>query len=339
MAESKISFQQTTHDFGTVSESVGDITCEFKFTNAGNTPLLITRANASCGCTSPEYPRQPIRPGESGTIKVTYHAKGRPGPFEKSVYVYDNRDQKTMLIITGNVISDRTPADSYTIELGAGLRLKSRSLNFFDVYPNRANRTRTLQVYNDSKDPMQFTFRNLPKHIVVDCEPAVLQPKKEGKILITYYTDKVKDWGLCKDQFEVFVKGKESKNKDNVITVTADIWEDFSGLSRKERDNAPEIEVEGTQLDFGKCKTAKTMNVTIRNTGRTKLTIRKIQNEMPAVFATSLPQTVLKGGEAIQMKITFNPQECKMSDINHHLTIISNDPSNSRVIVNMVGSK
>ena len=66
-----ITFTQTTHDFGTFDESEGKVTTEFEFKNTGNAPLLITRTAASCGCTTPEYPKEPIAPGKSGVIKVT----------------------------------------------------------------------------------------------------------------------------------------------------------------------------------------------------------------------------------------------------------------------------
>lgn len=339
MADGKVNFAKTAHDFGTIKESDGDVTCEFQFTNTGNSPILILRATASCGCTSPEYTKQPIRPGEKGVISVTYHAKGRPGPFEKSVHVYDNTNKRTLLTITGNVISSRTAEDDYTHVIGGGLRLKTKSLNFFDVYPNRAARTRTLHVYNEGDSPIQLTFRNMPKHIGIECEPEILQPKKEGKVLVTYYTNKVKDWGMRRDYFEIYVQGRESKMKDNRISVMADIWEDFSGLSRSERDRAAQIEVEGTNLDFGTGNVDRSMVVTILNTGQEKLTIRKVQNDMEDVFKCSLESNIIKPGQSTTMTVTFHPGKMKHSSISHHVTLISNDPSNSRVIINMTGDK
>lgn len=339
MADGKVSFAKTAHDFGTIKESDGDVTYEFQFSNTGNLPILILRATASCGCTSPEFPKQPIRPGEKGVISVTYHAKGRPGPFEKSIHVYDNNNKRTLLTITGNVLSSRSAEDDYSIQLGAGLRLKTKSLNFFDVYPNRAARTRTLHVYNEGDNALQLTFRNVPKHIGIECEPEIILPKKEAKVLVTYYTSKVKDWGMRRDYFELYVQGRESQMQNNRIAVMADIWEDFSGLTRGERDRAAQIEVEGQNLDFGIGDVERNMVVTILNTGQDKLTIRKIQNDMPDVFDCKLEANVIKPGQSTTMTVTFRPSQLKQSSITHHVTIISNDPSNSRVIVNMTGDK
>ena len=101
----KIVFEKTTYEYGNIKEADGDASCEFKFTNEGDAPLIITRASSSCGCTAPTYPKEPIAPGESGVIGVTYHAKGRPGGFSKNITIYTNvPEEKIKLIISGNVI-------------------------------------------------------------------------------------------------------------------------------------------------------------------------------------------------------------------------------------------
>lgn len=339
-AAAQLTFTKTSHDFGTIRESDGDASVEFEFKNTGDAPLLILRAASSCGCTVPEYPHQPIRPGQGGSIKVTYHAKGRPGPFQKTVTVYDNTNGKSQITILGNVVSTTSPEDTYANQMGAGLRSKSRSMNFFDVYPNRANRTRTLQFYNESDEPIQLTFRNASKNLYLEAQPQIIQPKQEGKVLITFLTAKTKDWGMHNETFEVLVKGKETKMKNNVITVTADIWEDFSEMSRKDRNQAGEIEVEETQIEFAKgAKTPQSKTIVIRNTGKSKLTIRKIGNDMPEVFKTQLENTVIKPGQCTNLIVTFNPKAAKAEHLTHHLMIISNDPSNSRVIVNLQADK
>ena len=100
------SFEKKEHDFGYINETAGPVKCEFKFTNTGNAPLVIISANASCGCTRPQCPAEPIRPGKTGKIKVTYLPQGRPGEFSKNIKVRTNAPdaKKITLKITGNVI-------------------------------------------------------------------------------------------------------------------------------------------------------------------------------------------------------------------------------------------
>jgi hypothetical protein len=336
-----ITFEATTYNFGDLYEADGDATCTFKFTNTGTAPLLLVRAQASCGCTSPEYPKQPIRPGESGTITVTYHAKGRPGAFQKSIYVYDNSapNHSTTLIITGYVKSSKKPEENYSQQLGGGLRLKVRTLSFFDLYPNQSAKTRSFSVYNESIHPIQLTFQNMPKHLYVESDPQIIPAKQEGKILVTYYTSRVKDWGMRKDYFDVLVKGYEAQMTGNRLAVTADIREDFSKLSTKEKAEAPVIEVSQRSINFGTTSTQKKSVVTVTNNGKSKLLIRKLQNDEPDIFPCSLSTDQIKPGETAEITVTYCPEKSSLATMNHHITLISNDPNNSHVIINMTAGK
>ena len=102
--KAEIKFEQTTHDFGMIKEKGGPVSYEFTFTNTGNSNLLIYDAKAECGCTTPDYPKQPIVPGKQGKIKVTYNPLGRPGGFTKVVTVKTNGSpSKVHLKIRGTV--------------------------------------------------------------------------------------------------------------------------------------------------------------------------------------------------------------------------------------------
>jgi len=82
-------FKDTVHDFSTLHENEV-VSHEFTFTNNGKTPLIITNAHGSCGCTVPDYPREPVQPGQSATLKVTFNSAGKSGPQEKSVSITAN---------------------------------------------------------------------------------------------------------------------------------------------------------------------------------------------------------------------------------------------------------
>jgi uncharacterized cupredoxin-like copper-binding protein len=87
----EIKFDTMTHDFGTFSEKDPIVQCTFTFTNVGTAPLIIHQAIASCGCTVPTYTKDPIKPGEKGTIEVTYNGQGKfPGKFRKTITVRTN---------------------------------------------------------------------------------------------------------------------------------------------------------------------------------------------------------------------------------------------------------
>jgi hypothetical protein len=82
-------FKDTLHDFGTIHEDEV-VTYDFAYTNNGKGPLIITAANGSCGCTVPDYPHDPIPPGKTVNMKVTFNSAGKAGHQEKSVFIHDN---------------------------------------------------------------------------------------------------------------------------------------------------------------------------------------------------------------------------------------------------------
>lgn len=100
----EISFEKTVHDYGTMIQGA-DGTCEFKFTNTGKEPLILSKPISSCGCTVPTWPQEPILPGKSDVIKVTYNTNNI-GPINKSVTVYSNgKTNRVVLSIKGQVVA------------------------------------------------------------------------------------------------------------------------------------------------------------------------------------------------------------------------------------------
>ncbi len=106
--EAAIKFKKKTHDFGTIKEADGKVTCKFEFTNTGSAPLVIVSATASCGCTKPIFEEQPIQPGKSSEIRVSYNPSGRSGEFNKNITVKTNAPgaKKVVLKISGVVIPE-----------------------------------------------------------------------------------------------------------------------------------------------------------------------------------------------------------------------------------------
>ena len=98
-----IKFEKEAYAFGKVPKGK-PVSIEFKFTNPGSKPVIIEDATAECGCTKPEFPPQPVMPGKTGVIKVTYDAK-EPGTFTKKVTVrLVNVTDAKILTISGEVI-------------------------------------------------------------------------------------------------------------------------------------------------------------------------------------------------------------------------------------------
>jgi len=98
-----ISFDTSSYDFGTVNE--GDLVeTTFKVTNTGTTDLVITNAQASCGCTVPTWPKEPVKPGETADIEVKFNTSGKPNRQSKSITLTTNTEKgREVLMLTGSV--------------------------------------------------------------------------------------------------------------------------------------------------------------------------------------------------------------------------------------------
>ena len=103
----EITFENDIIDLGTFMQYDDPSSkCEFLFTNTGKEPLIISKAKGSCGCTVPNWPKEPIMPGETGTIKVNYDEK-RVGSFNKSITITSNaRNSVKVLKIKGKVVAN-----------------------------------------------------------------------------------------------------------------------------------------------------------------------------------------------------------------------------------------
>lgn len=99
-----ISFNKKEHDFGEIKEGA-KVETTFIFTNTGEADLIISNAQGSCGCTVPEFPKEPIKPGKTGKMKVSFDSNGKPGMQQKSVNITCNTQQGTdVLTIKANVL-------------------------------------------------------------------------------------------------------------------------------------------------------------------------------------------------------------------------------------------
>lgn len=101
----QIKFDNTEFDFGNNPQGK-PVTHEFKFTNTGTEPLILESVKASCGCTTPEWTKEPVMPGQVGTIKAQYNM-AREGSFRKSITVLTKSGENVVLYISGNAIPQK----------------------------------------------------------------------------------------------------------------------------------------------------------------------------------------------------------------------------------------
>lgn len=106
--KAKVKFKTETIDYGTIAKGADGVRV-FEFTNTGNAPLIITKVTSSCGCTVPNWPKDPIMPGKSGEIKVKYDTN-RVNPIRKTITVISNAERPTIGLKIKGLVVDSSKA-------------------------------------------------------------------------------------------------------------------------------------------------------------------------------------------------------------------------------------
>ena len=331
-----IKFNSTTHDFGRFKEEAGPQTVNFEFENTGTSDLLISRVTASCGCTTPEWTKHPIKPGEKGFVAVTYDPRNRPNKFKKTVAVYTNTQPAVhVLVIEGDVIPrELTLEEIYRFDAG-GVRFKSNHLAFTDIERGK-KKIKVMEIINTLDEPVTLGFERVPEHLSLKTKPATLKPGEKGVIEGTYDASKIDDWGYVNSLIRILKNGEAVNN--SYFVASANLVEDFSSWSKEELENAPLFEIENTRFDFGEIKQKEKADIEFKfkNSGKRDLVIRKVRSSCGCTTVTPA-NTVIKPGESSIIKAVFDAGARKGKQ-HKVITVITNDPKKSQVSLVVSGT-
>ena len=340
MAQPVASWNETTHDFGTFHESAGKQTCQFVVTNTGDSTMVITQVKSTCGCTVASHPTEPIAPGTSDVIDITFSPTGRPGPFEKGVWVYTNTTpNRTRLAIKGTVVGSPESVSRY-FPVGAGdLQFTNLVMAAGEVKKGLL-RNNSITAYNSGADTLVITFDNNTSHITPHAVPDTVAPGSISTMTFFFDTMRTPVWGINDDL--IYIKASPlHSDKVPIYTyanIVVNVVEDFSLLTDEERANAPTCEILSDKLIFDnlhRCEIAEN-TISIRNTGKSNLIVRRVMSADKAI-TTKCDKTLLKPGQEAVATIKINPNKVNGNVLNSQITIITNDPINPTTTVRVVG--
>lgn len=331
-----MTFTKTEHDFGKINEADGRVTTVFEFKNEGMSPLVLSNVRASCGCTTPKWTREPIEPGQTGQITVTYNPNGRPGRFQKTITVTSNAQEATKrLYIKGEVIPKPVkPVDNYPVKMGE-LSIKKNSLNFGSV---KKGDKKTLEIeYANETDhaiKVDYLMRDQDSYFAAQLTLAELQPKQTGKLIVALLSEECSLYGPVDARIYMMVNGKRVLTDEYAIRMTANLQEDFSKLTIEQRQQAPIVEVERT-IDLGTVKAGKkaAFKIALKNAGVDPLQVRRIVLDDKLISLTA-PKSAIKSGHKGDIKVDINAQSTKggasveAAHYSRTATLITNDPEN-----------
>ncbi len=334
-AQSKIGFEKTTHDFGTIKEENGKVSYEFKFTNTTNAPITINNVQASCGCTTPSWTRAAIEPGKAGFVKALYDPFNRPNAFTKSLSVTFTMGAAAgveVLTIKGFVLpKPKTVSDIFPIKSG-NLRFTADYLNLNNMNNNETV-TKEFRIYNDGTKKMTFTLPSkLPEHLKLKITPSTLNAKDTGYIKITYDAKAKKDLGdYVYDVLEVETTDSIDAIKKIIIVANISIY--FPPMSRADSLKIPKLSFDRSTHNFGTVTQNDIVvtNFVMTNGGKSDLIIYKTKASCGCTVSEP-EKTLLKPGEKTNLKVTFNSTG-KSGQHSKSVTVYCNDPTYSEAMV------
>lgn len=330
-AKSRIAFEKLQHNFGTFKEELGVQTVSFVFKNDGPVPLILNNVQASCGCTTPEWTREPLAPNAKGIIKVSYDPRNRPGVFNKSIRVSSNAENSdVVLTIMGEVTPRaRTVEENYPNAIGP-LRAKTNHLAFNVIKENQIRKD-SIEIINNSEQLVQLSFKTPPPHLSAVIRPEKLAAKQKGYIVVTFDASKIKAYGFVMHRMYLNVDGQDDYR--NSIAVSTTLEEDFSKLTPAELAAAPAAKFDAESFDFGNIKSNAKVEHTflLKNLGKRDLIIRDVKSSCGCT-AVSPSKNMIASNESVPLKVVFDASG-KSGRQNKTITVITNDPKNPTSIL------
>ena len=332
----KITTQQGVVDCGQVVFR-HPVAAEFKMKNEGSKPLVIHQVLKSCGCTSVDYPKSSVAPGDSFVVKTVYDAK-QMGTFAKQVCLYSNASQEPFILsMRGRVVSSVVDfAGPYDQMLG-NIKADVQEVEFDDV--NRGDRpVQRIHIFNPTEETMEPVVMHLPNYLQAVVSPSKVAPHHAAEVSLVLDSKKLRDFGLNQTSVYLGERPGDKVAPEKEIVVSAVLLPDFDNMTAERKAQAPQIEMSTTQLDLGSFNGKKKLKgeILITNKGKSVLDIRSMQM-FTMGLQVQLKKSKIEPGETVKMKVTAVAADLKKSRAKHpRILMITNDPENAKVVVKIL---
>lgn len=267
-------FEEVEWNFGRIEEDGGKVSHTFGYTNTAPHPVSIERVYTSCGCTTGDYSRRPLKAGASEQFTVTFDPDGRPGRFDKRItIVYDQGRGRTILRIKGVVKGrKRSEEDIYPYALGSGVRVDATYKAFGNVGQG-SSKSMTIALVNTSDEGVRIEPLWEERSGLLELFlPNTLAPKEVALATATYVlSEEEPHYGLLRDKVGILINGAKS---ETFFTTTAFGVDHFE----KSATRKPRAVIEPSWYDFGEVEVPSVQRCVIRitNDGTAPLVVRSV---------------------------------------------------------------
>ena len=318
-------FQHTEWDFGDIKEDGGKVKHSFSFRNTTNQPLSLVRVTANCGCTTPDYSREPVKVGGEGVIHVIYDPMDRPGRFSKNVIVETTTGDRITLVVSGNVLPrPKSIEELYPFDLGSGIKLSSNFHAF--SYVGRGERVEHIIGWvNTSDREVKLRFSTeLSSGLFTIEAPTTLSAGKSGELKMVYSVPASSHkYGTLNDVAKIFINGVESRIRLSANVIAVDHYDRMADDM-----SLPSLTLSKKIIKFAEVNRPQVAiddSIILSNEGGSDLIIRAIELPEGVITSSLKAGDRIAAGESRKLKVTFNSRQCDYGPFSERIRIITND--------------
>jgi len=337
--ESKvISFDKKIHDFGDIVISDGAVKCTFTFTNISDSPIVVHNIISSCGCTTPQWTRSPIQPGEKGKVEVVFNNDQGPYPFDKTLTLYVSGVNRPVILRVRGVAHEKEKNVDELFYGKIGQMGINKTLVSLRNIEQGILKQDDIDIANLSKSPLKVETIEVTRGLLLTVYPNPIPPKSMAKL--TYTVDptllRQQAWGKQTFTGSFILNGKKQQEQ---FTVSAVIVDNFRNLDPKQVKNAPIPIIDKSYYDFGTAVKGTVLEISykIKNKGKSELIIHKVESEKSGLSRIGPTPLKIKAGGSATLKLRFDTRE-HSGDMINILTLITNSPSKPMVNLFMTGT-
>lgn len=317
-----IQFDSKEHDFGIIKEIGGLAVHRFEFTNFSLFPVKVVAVTASCGCTLPDWTKEAIEPGKTGSITASFDPRGRPGYFNKTIEVKTDADASVYVLTIKGTVSTNGEVERFKESIGL-LQFISTAVNMGRVKMSSNWLYKDFEIRNASREVLSIKNVTLPAYITLDFFPKQIPAESQAVLRVGFNPKKKNQYGFIQESISIETNEKEEAVK--ALTFFATVEENFENLSSEEKAKSPRIYVDN-KIDLGNYKGQNIKSrFTITNAGKSPLKLLAVQPNCNCIQFDSLPEKI-EAGKSVSIYFTFSGEHRKGS-LQKFITLYTNDPN------------
>ena len=320
---------KTVHNFGDIMLDSGPVSCTFTFKNISEKPVVVYNVVSSCGCTDVKWTKEPLRPGQSGTVSVTYSNDEGPYPFDKTITMYVSDIKKPVLLkVRGVSLAKAQPLEELYPATFGPLAMKSADLKCGNLEQGE-QKSDAVMVANLSDKPADVTFGDVSEWLDIKVSPNPIPARGTAEMTYTVTASRDK-WGKNTYQATPVVNGKGYGSN---INVTAFTRENFSSMSEEEKDKGPMPKFATSTFQAGKIRKGETVHAefTMTNEGKRTFAVYKVDADAKCWSHSDIP--ACKPGQKIKFRVHVDTSKMPEGEMLTIVTLTTNCPL--RPVINL----